>query len=84
MDISKYVRCALVKGISYHQTHLMQGGTEANESRHDTPEEATKGNYVCSVVFVTKHATNWRCCGLHVQSVYGITHCRSKKRSFQA
>lgn len=82
IDISIYVRCAFAEGTSYYQTHLMEGGTEANESRHDTPKEATKGNYMCSVVLVTKHTTNWRCCGLHMQSVCALNILQIQEEKF--
>lgn len=50
----------------------MEGSTEANERRHYAPKEAAKGNYMRSVIFVTKHATYWRRRGLHMQRIHRI------------
>ena len=45
----------------------MKGSAEANERCHYAPQEASNGDDMCSVIFVTKNATNGRCCSLYAE-----------------
>lgn len=58
---------SMVTSSANRRTRLLEGSAEANERSHYAPKEAAKGNYMCSVILVTKHATDWRCCSLHMQ-----------------
>ena len=55
----------LSRGQAIIRTYLMERCTEADKGCHDAPKEAAKGNYMCSVIFVPKHAADRRCCSLH-------------------
>ena len=43
----------------------MERSTEANKGCHYAPKKASKGDNMCSVVFVAKNATDGGCCCLH-------------------
>ena len=40
-------------------THLSESVCHANGSRHDAPQEASKGDDVCPVHLVPQHSADW-------------------------